>query len=245
MPSIPIPEWEVQQLNSLQNQGALMGVSADQLAVMSLAESGGQGSTYTNSSGYGGYFGLSRSDMTMYGQNPNLLTEQGIQPLDAQARVAADIFSGLEKRAGGNPYEAEVMYQGGSTEGETLMREYGIAGNFVGKKGTVPTPNNKKTAAQVTKSNDKNLSGDTMQTEIFNSLQNQNMIGIGPIKFADPLMTPIDWIIAQVIPILLGLAIFLIALVVLWHILDKDMGGKLNRAAGSVARKGMEAAALA
>lgn len=245
MPSIPIPEWEVQQLNSLQNQHALMGVSADQLAVMSLAESGGQGSTYTNSSGYGGYFGLSRSDMTMYGQDPNLLTEQGIQPFDAQARVAADIFSGLQKRAGGNPYEAEVMYQGGSTEGETLMREYGIKGNFVGKAGTVPTPNNKKTAAQVTKSNDASMSGDTMQAEIFNSLQKQLPLPGGNLDPGNWPFTFFDFMASQVIPILLGLAIFLIALVVLWHILDKDMGGKLNRAAGSVAKKGLEAAALA
>lgn len=245
MPHIPIPEWEIQQLNQLQNQGALMGVSADQLAVMSLAESSGQGSTYTNRYGYGGYFGLSRSDMTMYGQNPNELTELGIQPFDAQAKVAADIFSGLQKEAGGNPYRAEQMYQGGSTEGENFMREYGIKGTFTGTKGTAPTSSGATAAHRHHQSNDANMSGDTMQAEIFNSLQNQLPLPGGNLDPANWPFTFFDFMAAQIIPILLGLAIFLIALVVLWHILDKDMGGKVKHATGSLARKGLEAAALA
>ena len=129
---VPVPAWEGQELSQLGSQGKLHGVSPQILAVMALAESGGQGSTYTNSSGYGGYFGLSRSDMTMFGEDPGLLTQLGPKALAAQADVASSIFDRLAMLDGGNVYTAEKSYQGGSSEGDNLFRQYGIPQNLYG-----------------------------------------------------------------------------------------------------------------
>lgn len=126
--SVPIPQWEIVQLENLSGSGQLSGVDPLDLAVIDQAESSGRGGGI-NSSGYGGWFGLgvgkqyptgSISAATMRSTTP--------QAFDQQATVAAGEFASLLGQHGGNPIAAEMAYQGGSTEGAKLFQQAGIGG---------------------------------------------------------------------------------------------------------------------
>lgn len=126
--SVPIPRWQIAQLESLSGSGQLSGLNPLDLALIDQTESSGKGGGI-NGSGYGGWFGLgvgkqyptgSVSAATMRSTTP--------QAFDQQATVAAGEFASLLGQHGGNPIAAEMAYQGGSTEGAQIFENAGVGG---------------------------------------------------------------------------------------------------------------------
>lgn len=118
-----IPAWEWTELQTLSGKGELDNISPTVLGSIDQAESSGQGGGI-NSSGYGGWFGLGENT-TYPGQSapttPGLLQSTTVQSFDAQAEIAADEFGSLLTKTGGNPITAEQDYQGGGTEGSSIL----------------------------------------------------------------------------------------------------------------------------
>ena len=126
--SVPIPQWEIVQLENLSGSGQLSGVDPLDLAVIDQAESSGRGGGI-NSSGYGGWFGLGVGKQYPTGSIPAATMRSTTpQAFDQQATVAAGEFASLLGQHGGNPIAAEMAYQGGSTEGAKLFQQAGIGG---------------------------------------------------------------------------------------------------------------------
>ena len=123
-----LPAWQVDTLNALAAQGALYGVPPSVLAGIDQAESSGQGGAI-NSSGYGGFFGLGAGH-TYPGGSPSSSLLETTTPgaFTAQAQIAASEFSSLLAKQGGDIYAAEKAYQGGSSEGDTVLASLGIPG---------------------------------------------------------------------------------------------------------------------
>lgn len=127
--SVPIPKWEIAQLESLSGAGQLSGVNPLDLALIDQAESSGSGGGI-NSSGYGGWFGLGVGKQYPTGSiNAATMRSTSPQAFDQQASVAAGEFASLLGQHGGNPVRAEMAYQGGSTEGASIFEKAGIAAN--------------------------------------------------------------------------------------------------------------------
>ena len=127
--SVPIPKWEIAQLENLSGAGQLSGVNPLDLALIDQAESSGSGGGI-NSSGYGGWFGLGVGKQYPTGSiNTGTMRSTTPQAFDQQASVAAGEFASLLGQHGGNPVKAEIAYQGGSTEGASIFERAGIAAN--------------------------------------------------------------------------------------------------------------------
>ena len=226
MKRIPIPSWEANQLDTLGNQGKLHGISPQILAGIDLAESSGTGG-YANSSGYGGWFGLSQADINGYGGNVSL-TSTSQHAFDQQAEVAASIFANLLARHNGSVDNAEMAYQGGSHEGVNIFKEYGVTDGQYGTTGVTGTMPSKR-HNQSTSSNNITASGNTMQEIIFTDLQNQRPGAMSDLGIINPLnwvSTAIDWSLAQIIPLLLAAVFVLIALMLIWHEIGRTGAGK-------------------
>ncbi len=219
--AIPIPSWEANQLNQLSSEGKLYGVSPRVLAVIDLAESGGEvRGAGVNSSGYGGYFGLGAGKHYPGGSIPRseMLTNDP-SSFQAQAEVAASEFAYLMKQYG-NPYSAEQAYQGGSTEGVTLFGDYGITGAAGGSiAGTAPS------------------GGKYVQQSQGNPVIGFLDGAVGDIGSVatDILMAPVDaaesvvgfgvgLIWPLILRVILTLAILAFALILGWHLIHKDFG---------------------
>lgn len=138
--SLNIPGWEQTQLLDLYNAGDLGKLNPLYLGLIDSAESSGQGSTFLNSSGYGGFFGLSTGKYATSGipNDPGsvpltTLTSTDPASFDQQAVVAAGFFQSLMNEFGGNPVRAEAAYQNGpggsaSSPGATLFAQ-ALGGN--------------------------------------------------------------------------------------------------------------------
>jgi len=219
---LPIPSWEANQLDSLSQQGKLYGVSPQILGAIDLAESHGEGG-YANREGYGGWFGLSQSDINLYGGGASL-KDTSQQSFDVQAATAAGIFAKLLAQHGGNIYTTEEAYQGGSHEGANIFSEYGITnagGGSVTGSGGGTGPGSQSNNIQPA-SNNVTPVGNTMQADIFNALQQQLPLPFGNL---DPLNLPftvVDWILANTIPLLIAAVLVAFALLVAWKELGKS-----------------------
>lgn len=125
-----IPTWELTDLATLAAGGKLNGVAPIDLAAIDEAESGGEkGGAGVNSEGYGGYFGLGAGTQYPTGSISGAqLNENNSASFEAQAQVASGEFASLLKSHGGDALTAEKAYQGGSSEGDTIMAELGITG---------------------------------------------------------------------------------------------------------------------
>jgi hypothetical protein len=127
---VTLPAWEIQQLQSLGASGSLSGLPPSILEAIDQAESGGMGGS-VNAEGYGGYFGLSQSQV-----GSSLLRETSPQAFATQAEVAAADFATLLKANNGNVYAAEQQYQTGSPqgsgEGTMVFHELGIPATYEG-----------------------------------------------------------------------------------------------------------------
>lgn len=118
-----IPGWEWSELNQLSDKGELSGVSPTVIGSIDQAESSGSGGGI-NSSGYGGWFGLSAT--SHYPGEPGkstpgtaLLESTSVSSFVAQAQIAASEFAALLTGNGGDPIKAEEAYQSGSASGPT------------------------------------------------------------------------------------------------------------------------------
>jgi len=126
----PIPAWEISSLQQLAAQNRLSGVPPQILAVIALAESGGEANgAGVNSSGYGGYFGLGTGTYPGGAVTKTQLETNSPDSFAAQAVVAASAFAGMLQTAGGNPVQAEQVYQTGKStgtpsSGARLMSQY-------------------------------------------------------------------------------------------------------------------------
>jgi hypothetical protein len=219
--AIPIPSWEANQLNQLSSEGKLYGVNPRILAVIDLAESGGEvNGPGVNSSGYGGYFGLHQNTRYPGGSIPRseLLTNDP-SSFQAQAEVAASEFAYLMKQYG-NPYSAEQAYQGGSNEGITLFSEYGITGVAGGSiAGNAPS------------------GGKYIQNSQANPVIGflESTVGDVGTAVTDILMAPVDaaesvvgfgvgLIWTLILRVILTLTFLAFALILGWHLIHKDFG---------------------
>ncbi len=236
MAAIPIPGWETQQLQSLGKRGKLRGLSPSVLAAVDLAESGGQGGG-VNSSGYGGWFGLSQSDLGSVGAGLPL-SDTSVSAFDQQAVASAQFLSRLSQMNGGL-YAGEIAYQGGSQEGVNLFREYGIsntgAGGTLGK-GTGPAPNSHS------QSQNSGILG------WLGSIPGDIGSGIGTV-LSFPETAAVDAVgfgVGLVWPLILRLVITFVlialALIVAWHLIGKTGVGK---AAEGAALRAAKTAAMA
>lgn len=129
-----LPAWQIQSLESLAAAGELSGVTAQEMAVIIQAESGGVGGSI-NSSGYGGWLGLSATQA-----GSALLSSTSQAAFESQAKMAAADYAALLAQYGGNPLEAEQAYQTGSgtgseSSGTELMAKY-VGGSYVGGSST-------------------------------------------------------------------------------------------------------------
>ena len=132
--SIHIPSTQQEWLSELANpSGMIDGVPDVFLAIINQEEDSAPGdpSAYPNSSGFGGYFGLSEGQATLA-----LLETTSQASFDSQAQMAAQDFATQLARYGGNPVEAEEAYQEGSfsptkalSGGASLFEDYGIGAN--------------------------------------------------------------------------------------------------------------------
>ena len=112
------PPWQQQDLNTLSSSGQLSGLNPLIIAGIEEAETGGWSGGAINTSGYGGYFGLSTADGPTAAQlntggassPPSAATDSSYQ---AQAIDAARIFATQLKNTGGNVGTAEGAYQSG------------------------------------------------------------------------------------------------------------------------------------
>ena len=223
--AIPIPSWEANQLNQLSSEGKLYGVSPRVLAVIDLAESGGEvRGAGVNSSGYGGYFGLGAGKHYPGGSIPRseMLTNDP-SSFQAQAEVAASEFAYLMKQYG-NPYSAEQAYQGGSTEGVTLFGEYGITGAAGGSiAGTAPS-GGKYLQNQGPASLTSGLAQDS--PGLFNPFPGGNFDPLNwPFTAAEDAVSWF-WSLFEpfVLRVILTLTFIAFALILGWHLIHKDFG---------------------
>lgn len=93
---VPIPEWEVQQLNALGQQNKLSGIPPYVLAGIAENESSGeQAGAGINSSGYGGYFGANQTEIPS-----SVLQTSSKQSFDQQAQATASMLAGYQSPAG-------------------------------------------------------------------------------------------------------------------------------------------------
>lgn len=123
----PIPAQQQQWLNQLASTGQLSGIPPQYLAAMDWAESNGMGGA-VNSKGYGGFFGLAPNTNYVNGSlSQSQLTGTDQASFNAQAVTAAAQLASLIKSNGGNVYAAESQYQGGGTEGASIMQTYGLS----------------------------------------------------------------------------------------------------------------------
>jgi len=141
----PIPSWEMTDLEQLGQANQLSGLNPIILGVIDDAESSGEGGGI-NSSGYGGFFGLGAGSNYPGGTaTAPMLSDPGSTSFEEQAVIAASAFNSYLQQAGGNPVNAEEIYQSGSasgpTEGSQLMAQYlgGAAAGGGGAPGTVGT----------------------------------------------------------------------------------------------------------
>lgn len=122
-----IPAWQWVELQSLAAENALSGIDPTILGAIDQAESSGQGG-YTNSEGYGGFFGLGVNTQYPGGFQVNSQVMGSTSPtaFDYQAETAASEFASLLASHGGNAYAAESAYQGGSSEGTSIFSSLNI-----------------------------------------------------------------------------------------------------------------------
>lgn len=126
-----LPSQYQTELAALDKSGKLSGVPPQILSYIMEAESGPsyEGGGY-NPKGYGGWFGLSKGDLTDYGQDPSLLTDSSMQAFDVQAEVAAAMYAKLLTSNNGNPVAAENEYQTGSAtstaNGGGIFQHFGL-----------------------------------------------------------------------------------------------------------------------
>jgi hypothetical protein len=113
---IPIPSWQITDLDQLSASGELSGIDPNVLAVMSQEESGGEeAGAGINSEGYGGYFGLGANKSYPGGTISSAEMEQNTpQSFLDQAKVAASAFASYWT---GNVLTTEDVYQTGKQEG--------------------------------------------------------------------------------------------------------------------------------
>lgn len=94
--SVGIPQWEVDDLNAMSSKGELNGIPPYVLAGMAQNESGGEvNGAGVNSSGHGGYFGASTSQIS-----PSLLESASQSSFDSQAQTTSAILSNYNSPAG-------------------------------------------------------------------------------------------------------------------------------------------------
>lgn len=137
-----VPAWELADLDQLSSEGELSGLNPTVLGAIDQAESSGNGGGI-NSEGYGGYFGLGVGK-TYPGQtapvSSSLLSSVSPAAFIAQAQIAAAEFASLLKGTGGNAEEAEQNYQGGGTEGSSILAtDLGDASPYSGVNGITET----------------------------------------------------------------------------------------------------------
>lgn len=126
--SVPIPKWEIAQLESLSGSGQLSGLNPLDLALIDQAESSGSGGGI-NGKGYGGWFGLGVGKQYPTGSvSAAVMRSTTPQAFDQQATVAAGEFASLLGQHGGNPIAAEEAYQGGYSDGAKLFQQAGLGG---------------------------------------------------------------------------------------------------------------------
>ena len=156
--SVPIPRWQITQLENLSGSGQLSGVDPTILALIDQAESSGEkAGAGVNSSGYGGYFGLGAGIQYPTGSvSRSTLMTNSQASFDQQAPVAAGEFASLLGQHGGNPYAAESAYQGGSTEGTDIFAAAGVPGN---ESGYVSGSGGSNTATLTANTSSSSLSG--------------------------------------------------------------------------------------
>lgn len=126
-----IPSWMVTDLNQLAAQNQLSGVPPVILGLIALEESGFEkAGAGVNSSGYGGYFGLSTSSVSA-----STLMQNSQESFMQQAPVAAKIYAQGLSAAGGNYIGAENYYQTGkvgSTSGGAKLFAQFLGGTYKG-----------------------------------------------------------------------------------------------------------------
>lgn len=109
------PTWQTADLTSLASAGKLGGLNPDILGAIAQEESGFENAgAGVNSSGYGGYFGLSTSQVST-----STLETNSAASFEDQAQVAAADFNRYLDETGGNVGQAESIFQTGSPTGET------------------------------------------------------------------------------------------------------------------------------
>jgi hypothetical protein len=152
-----IPAWEWTALEGLSSAGDLFGLNPIIVGSIDQAESSGGGGGI-NSSGYGGWFGLSSTGTYPGGEadgaeqgtvTPSLLDATTPAAFTTQAEISAAEFASLLAANGGNAINAEEAYQGGQGAVGTPSEGSAIVG---GNLGTSPAGGNPATltSAQAT-----------------------------------------------------------------------------------------------
>lgn len=169
----------------------------------------------TNSSdGLGSYSSLGVGAM----ETARMIEQNNMEGIDAALRADAPTsqFSAAvvespwaNSHYGGNPnYFTNINPQAGSPGG---------------RAGTMPSKG--KYARHQQAKNNVTAQGNTMQSDIFNSLQKQLPLPGGNLDPGNWPLTAVDWATAQIIPLLIAGVFVLIALIVIWHLVAKEMGG--------------------
>jgi hypothetical protein len=153
--TIPIPDWEQDDLSELAQENELSGINPEVLAVMDQAESSGDPGA-PNSSGYGGFFGLGAGKQYPAGSIPGsqMGTDTSGEFVE-EAEVAASAFASYWT---GNVLTTENVYQTGSPnaggaagtlgEGATYMNEE-LPTSITGST-TAPTPSTSSSSTPAT-----------------------------------------------------------------------------------------------
>jgi hypothetical protein len=136
---MPLPSWEIQELQTLGSQGQLSGVDPRILEGIDAEESGGNPGS-PNSAGYGGFFGLSPSTPYPGGVVGSGEGQSTLDEFAHEATIAASAFASYMTEAGGSWVGAEQIYQsghlGGSAPGVAVISDYLGANPPAGTPGT-------------------------------------------------------------------------------------------------------------
>ena len=127
--NFPIPPQQAATLQALATKGELSGVDPSVLAAIETEEYNPAYPPAVNSSGHGGYFGLSEAQAAQH--NVNLVDPATYA---TQAQIAAIDFNAQRGQYGGSNYAAETAYQQGKytgaySPGVSVFEQYGIPDN--------------------------------------------------------------------------------------------------------------------
>ena len=117
-----IPKWQITILKTLGKHGDLHGVTPIAMSAVAKAEEPGTGNEGVNSTGYGGYFGLSTATAPA-----SLLSTSSHAAFKKEAEISSVTFSKILYGEKGTYVKAENAYQTGlptrSADGAAIMRQ--------------------------------------------------------------------------------------------------------------------------